>query len=188
VKRNFAVVCAVLMIGGSTLTANATKTPRPVKAVQLQKFTVAKDVTVPDKYMQSMMDDIAKQLTNTKQFQALAPLTTDAPAPATQPGILLKGQLLEFNPGSRAARFASANSGWVYLATKGGKKGEAKVRVHIQFIDSQSGQILREDDVEAVIKGNPWDMNPAHAFGQSANATTPKIAKQIAKIAKTNLQ
>ena len=92
---------------------------------------------------------------------------------------------MEFSPGSRAARMG-AGSGWGYAATKGGRKGEAKARAHIQFIDSESGKLLHEEDVEGVVRGNPLDMNPKHTFGASANETTGKIAKQIAKVAKSN--
>jgi hypothetical protein len=178
----------LLLIGGSVLTAHGAKTSPATKPLQIQQFTTAEGVTVTDKYMQSMMKNIAEQLKNTKRFRSVALGIASSPGQTTQPGILLTGQLLEYNPGSRAKRFASANSGVVYAATKGGRNGEAKARAHIQFIDSESGKLLNEEDVEGVVKGNPWDMNPAHSFGQSANATTGKIAKQIAKVAKSNFR
>jgi hypothetical protein len=137
--------------------------------------------------MQSMMENIVKQLTNTKRFQAVVLGIPGSPIQSTQPGILLTGQLLEFSPGNRAARlFAGGLVG--YAATKGGRKGEAKARAHIQFIDSESGKLLHEEDVEGVVKGKPdqFDMNIKHTFGVSANETTQKIAKQIASVAKSN--
>jgi len=175
-----------LMIGSSVLSAYGAKKPPATKTLQIQQFTTAENVSVTDKYMQVMMKNIVKQLANTKRFQTVVLGTTGSPVQSSQPGILLTGQLLECRPGSRAARFAAANSGLVYAATKGGRVGEAKVRAHIQFMDFESGKLLHEEDVEGVVRGNPWDMNPKHTFGQSANATTQKIAKQIANFAKSN--
>jgi len=175
-----------LLIGSSVLTAYGAKTPPATKTLQIQQFTTAENVTVTDKYMQSMMKNIVKKLKNTKRFQSVALQTTGSPAQPTQPGILLTGQLLEYNRGSRAARFAAGSSVYGYGATKGGRAGEAKVRAHIQFIDSESGKLLHEEDVEGVVRGNPLDMNPKHTFGPSANETTQKIAKQIANVAKSN--
>jgi hypothetical protein len=69
---------------------------------------------------------------------------------------------------------------------KGRPEGEAKARAHIQFINSESGKILHEEDIEGVVRGSPVEMNIKHTFGASANETTQKIAKQIASIAKSN--
>ena len=138
--------------------------------------------------MQSMMKNIVKQLTSTKRFQVVALGTTGSPVrPTSQPGmILLTGQLLEFSPGKRAARMFAGLIG--YATTKRGRAGEAKARVHIQFTDFESGELLHEEDVEGVVRGHPFDtsMNFSHAFGPSANETGEHIAKQIAKVAKSN--
>ena len=75
-----------------------------------------------------------------------------------------------------------------YATTKRGRAGEAKARVHIQFIDSESGKLLHEEDVEGVVRGHPFDMNMRHSFGPSANETGEHIAKQIANAAKSNFQ
>jgi hypothetical protein len=184
-SRKLSPLWIFLLISSSVLTTYGAKKPPPTQTLQIQQFTTAENVTVTDKYMQAMMKNIVKQLTNTKRFQSVALGTAGSPAQPSQPVILLTGQLLEYNPGSRAARMG-AGSGWGYAATKGGRLGEAKVRAHIQFIDSESGKILHEEDVEGVVRGNPLDMNPKHTFGASANETTQKIAKQIASVAKSN--
>jgi hypothetical protein len=187
-KKQSSIWISLLMIGSSVLTAYGAKTPPATKPLQIQQFTTAQGVTVTDKYMQSMMKNIVAQLKSTKRFQTVALGAPGSPVQPTQPGILLTGQLLEFSPGNRAARFGAGASGHVYLATKGGRIGQAIVRAHIQFIDSESGKLLHEEDVQGVVRGNPLDPNPAHMFGQSANTTTQKIAKQVAKVAKSNFK
>jgi hypothetical protein len=185
--KKLSPIWMVLLIGSSLSTAYGAKTSPPTRILQIQQFTTAENVTVTDKYMQSMMKNIANQLKNTRRFQSVALGLPGSSAESTQQGILLTGQVLEYDPGSRAARFAAGTSEG-YGATKGGRKGEAKVRAHIQFIDSETGKLLHEEDVEGVVRGSPLDMNPKHTFGASANETTGKIAKQIAKVAKSNFQ
>jgi hypothetical protein len=187
-SKNLSSPWIFLLIGSSVLTAYGAKKPPPTQTLQIQQFSTAENVTVTDKYMQAMMMNIVKQLTNTKRFQSVALGTTGSPVQPTKPGVLLKGQLLEYDPGSRAKRFVAESSLYGYAGTKGGQVGEAKVRAHIQFIDSESGNLLHEEDVEGVVRGKPYDMNLKHTFGPSANETTQKIAKQIASAAKANFQ
>ena len=187
-SKKLSPIWIILLIGSSALTSYGAKKSAPTQTLQIQPFTAGQDVKVTDKYMQEMMKNIVKQLTNTKRFRIVVLGTAGSPAQSTQPGILLTGELSTYNPGSRAARFGAGSSGWIYLATKGGRAGEAKVTAHVQFIDSETGTLLHEEDVEGVVRGNPLDMNPKHTFGASANETTQKIAKQIASAAKSDLR
>jgi hypothetical protein len=174
-----------LLTGSSVLTAYGAKKPPPTQALQIQEFTTAENVTVTDKFMQAMMKNIVKQLTNTKRFQTVVLGPTGSPVQSTQPGVLLTGQLLEFSPGKRAARFLAGGLAG-YAATGGGRAGEAKARVHVRFIEPESGKLLHEEDVEGVVRGHPFDMSMKHSFGPSANEAGEHIAKQIASVAKSN--
>jgi TolB-like protein len=178
-----------LLIASGVLTAYGAKKPPPTQTLQIQPFTTAENVTVTDKYRESMMKDIVKELTNTKRFQSVVLGTTGSPAQPTQPGILLTGQLLEYRSGSRAARIFAGGGLVEYGATGAGRLGEAKAKAHIQFIDSESGKILHEQDVESVVRNHPYNINLKDQFtGGSANETEQRIAKKIASAAKSDFK
>jgi len=83
--------------------------------------------------------------------------------------LLLKGQVVHYNPGSRAARYL--------LGGLGGGKGS--IVIQVSFIDKISGNSLSEASFEGEIK--------AGAFGGGIGETHVAIAKEIVQFMKSNL-
>lgn len=167
-----------ILLGWSIAPAHAASTPAS-RQLEITPFTVAKGMKLPDGYLASMTEEISRQLQHTTCFGIVyLQSQTRIPLP-NEHRTLLSGQISDFEAGNRAARLLSGGPVG-YAASKGGRKGQADATAHVKFVDSESGQVLAESDVHAVLRNNP--LNP-NLTGGNAKETGKGLAREIAKLA-----
>jgi hypothetical protein len=128
------------------------------------RFDTLNGIDFPPDYLATMMDELVHELAGTNRFQQVL-REGETPAEANTSIVQLIGTVTEFNKGNRAVR---------YMVGFGA--GKTKVKAHVKFIDSASGHIVLEKDVD----GKVWI---GFIGGESIGATRG-LAKEVAKVAK----
>jgi hypothetical protein len=158
-------ICLFLTMSVALATLMAA--PPPSKTIEVTAFEAAKGVDVPPDFQAALMDELVKQLTETKKFaKILRP--GDAPLDPATPRLKLIGVVTNVEEGSRAAR-----------VMVGFGAGSAHMAAHVKFIDAVSGEVKFESDV----RGRMW----AGWGGGNALKAANSLAKNIVKLAKDKL-
>jgi len=121
---------------------------------------------VPEEVRKGIPDKIAKQLLEDKVFPRVIRNESDMQGQV----LLIKGQVVQYNPGSRAMR---------YLAGPLLGTGKGSVIVNIKFIDKTNGKDIAEANFEGEIKGG--------VFGGGFDDTYNKVATEAMQFIKANL-
>lgn len=155
------VAAALLLAPASASTARSHK----YEAVQVMRFTVEPGSDLPQDYFATMMEELITQLNKTHRFhQVLREGETPAePAQTLQ----LTGTVTRFNKGNRAVR---------YIVGFGA--GKTKIVAHVKFVDSATGAVQLEKNVD----GKVW----IGFMGGESMGATKGLAKDVAKVARKN--
>ncbi|MDY7038503.1 MAG: DUF4410 domain-containing protein [Thermodesulfobacteriota bacterium] len=121
---------------------------------------------IPIEIKKGIPDEIAKELTGQNVFAKIA----RSPIETNESILLLKGKIIQYNPGSRGMRWLTGPLWGV---------GKGSVIVNIEFIEKESGKKLAESRFEGEIKGG--------FFGGGIEETHAKIANEISQFVKSNL-
>ncbi|HLH01773.1 MAG TPA: hypothetical protein VKX25_03315 [Bryobacteraceae bacterium] len=71
----------------------------------------------------------------------------------------------------------------MYAITKGGRKGQAEIALHVKLRDAITQQTIFEQDAHASLRNNPLNLKMQTAMtGGDASQTANGIAKAIAKM------
>lgn len=135
------------------------------EAIQVMRFTVEPGSDLPQDYFATMMEELVTQLNRTHRFQQVL-RDGETPAEPAQT-IQLQGTVTRFNKGNRAVR---------YMVGFGA--GKTKIVAHVKFIDSATGAVQLEKDVD----GKVW----IGFMGGESMGATKGLAKDVAKVAKKN--
>lgn len=139
------------------------------KDIEITAFEAAKGVDLPPDFQAALLDELAKQLTESKKFaKVLRP--GEAPADPAAPRLKLTGIVTNVEEGSRAAR-----------ALVGFGAGSAHMAAHVKFIDAASGEVKFESDTRGRLLGT-WSVG-----GGDAIKVARDLAKNIVKLAKEKL-
>jgi hypothetical protein len=114
------------------------------------------------------MEELVRELSATIRFYQVL-RQGETPAEANTPTLQLVDTVNEFNKGNRAVR---------YMVGFGA--GKTKVKAHVKFVDSATGDILFEKNVD----GKVWI---GFIGGESIGATRG-LAKEVAKVAKRSFR
>ncbi len=133
-------------------------------AIEVVKFDVREGIQFPPDYQVLLVEDLIKQLENSKKFKQVI-RTGENPADAAAPALKLTGTITEYKAGSRAKR---------YLVGFGA--GKTKVVAQVQFVDRTTGSVLLDRKVDGkVIIG---------VIGGDSRGATNGLAKEVSKVAK----
>jgi hypothetical protein len=121
---------------------------------------------VPEEAKKGISEKITKELLEEKVF---AEVLREEDGNQTS-GLLIKGQVVQYNPGSRAMR---------YLAGPFLGAGKGSIIVNIKFIDKASGREIAESSFEGEIRGG--------VFGGGFDDTYNKVATEVVQFIKANL-
>src|SRR5579864_8101368 len=159
-----------LLVGLATLSiavssaSDATPHAGQYQNIQIMRFDTLNGIDFPSEYLVTMMEELVHELGATNRFQQVL-REGETPAVANTPTIQLIGTVTQFNKGNRAVR---------YMVGFGA--GKTKVKARVKFVDSVTGRILLEKDVD----GRVWI---GFIGGESIGATRG-LAKEVAKVAK----
>jgi len=161
------------------VSAQDAKSSKEVKGkyqnIEVTKFDIKEGVEFPSDSLNVMIAEIVEELKQLNKFkQVTSANETKTDTNKTEDGaktetdgatIRLSGTITKFKKGSRAKR---------YLIGFGA--GTTKVVAHVKFIDTVTGNVLFEKDVDGkVIIG---------FFGGDSSGSTRGLAKEVAKVAK----
>lgn len=138
-------------------------------ALEIVPFDIPADVNLPDSFKEALNRDLVEQLQKTQVFSHVFLTGQKADGAANAP-LKLTGSITAFNKGNRAER---------YIVGFGA--GKTSLKAHIQFIDSASGMVRFESDVEGSVAGY------FKAFGGDSKDSADGLAKEVAKGAKKKL-
>ena len=163
-KYLFLSISVCLLFASAALAQQATAEKKIYKNVAVEKFTIAQGVEkFPEASLDVMMAEIVDELKRLQKFEAVA-LNAET---ATTDGIHLSGTITKYKPGSRTARYMI-----------GFGAGMTKVKAKIKFVDTATGNVLFEKEIDGkVVMG---------FFGGDKNDATRGLAREIAEIAKKN--
>ena len=128
---------------------------------------VAGSSQVPDEAKKGIADKIAEELADQKIFKEVLREDKDT---AGAPAVLIKSQVLQFNPGSRAMR---------YVAGPFFGAGKGSVIINVKFIEKATGREIAESSFEGEIRGG--------VFGGGFDDTYNKVATEVVQFIKANL-
>jgi hypothetical protein len=140
------------------------QSPAKLANVEVTAFEAAKGVDFPPDLQAKLMDELVKQLTESKKFGKIVRAGEANPDPSASL-LKLSGVVTAVDEGSRAAR---------YMVGFGA--GKASIMSHVKFVDAASGAVKFESDVKATMKGGL-------AGGNTLNVAK-NLAKNIVKLAK----
>ena len=120
---------------------------------------------VPAEVKKEIPDMIVKELSEQKLFEKVERGSGGSGGSI----LLLKGQVIQYNPGSRGMRYLTGPFWGV---------GKGSVIVNVKFIDKSSEKELAEATFEGEIKGG--------LFGGGIDETHEKIAEEIVQFLKSN--
>lgn len=120
--------------------------------------------TVPMKVRREIADAVARQL---KESGLFAEVERDE-ALTVQSVLLLRGAVVDYDPGSRAGR---------YMTPFGSGKGRIEVRV--KFVDKASGAELAEANFEGVVRAGLLGGSSTETYGQVAQEIVQFIEKSF---------
>lgn len=159
---------ALLTSAASSLLAGSDDARSTVyQVIEVMRFNSGPGVDFPPDYLATMMEELVAQLTETGKFQQVL-RQGETPAQANTPTIRLIGTVTDFNKGSRAMRYVV-----------GFGAGKTKVKAHVKFIDSSTGDVRLEKNVDGAV----WI---GFIGGESIGATRG-LAKEVAKLAASRL-
>src|SRR5262245_15768856 len=164
-KRKTRVLSAIALAAFLTFPAMSQEKIEKNKYQQIEitRFEIKQDVKFPADYLVTMTEELVTQIKETQKFKQVLREGESAPEGAA-PKIKLVGVVTEFNPGSRTMRFMV-----------GMGAGKTKIVAHVKFLDSATGAVLLEKDVDGkVILGGMIK-------GESIGATRG-LAKEVAKL------
>jgi hypothetical protein len=148
----------------SAIGAAERQTKSPYQNIQIHRFDVQSGVDFPADYLATMMEDLVEQIDKTQLFKQVL-RQGESPAEANTSTVQLVGNVVRFNKGSRATR---------YIVGFGA--GTTKVVAHIKLVDSVSGEVKLEADVDGkVVIG---------FIGGDSMGATRGLAKEVAKVIK----
>ena len=109
-------------------------------------------------------DTVAEQLRESKLFAEVSRENRGA----AESVLLMKGQFLKYNPGSRTARYMGQ-----------GESGKTSIIVNVTFIETTTGRELAEVNVKGEITGG--------LFGGSGTETHNQISQEIVQFIRDSL-
>ena len=135
-------------------------------ALEIVPFNVPAEVNLPDDFKEALQHGLVEQLQKTQLFSHVF-LHGQKPDGAPDASLRLTGSITTFNKGNRAERYVV-----------GFGAGKTSLRAHIQFVDTASGMVKFESDVEGKVTGY------FKAFGGESKDAADGLAKEVAKDAR----
>lgn len=132
--------------------------------VAVEKFTVQEKVEFEEENLKNLMTELILALRETNKFQKVTYLDDKSEKP-TEPTLKITGVITKYSKGSRAAR---------YLIGFGA--GATKVKAKVKFIDSVSGDVLLEKEIDGAV----W----IGLFGGKSDEAKSDLAKDITNLVK----
>lgn len=192
-KYKFIACLTILMVFSAASFSQDKKVSTAIKEkyenIKVVKFDIKPGVKFPESSLDVMMAEIVDELKKLNTFKQVL-MEAELERKSSQSGeeikvetsknenkiinetseatIRLIGEITEYKPGSRTAR---------YLIGFGA--GMTKVKAHIKFVDATTGRVVFEKDVDGkVIIG---------IFGGDSNNATRGFAREVAEIVKGKL-
>jgi hypothetical protein len=163
-KRTLLLITVVLPAIVLAVSAAASDKPIATKYeyVQVNRFEIAPGVDFPVDYQLAMVEDLVKQLENTKKLSQV--MRQGEPLPEGKPVLRITGTVTKFSKGSQAER---------YLVGFGA--GKTVIVVQVKFLNTANELLLDRKVDGKVIIG---------VMGGKSGGATNGVAKEIVKVAK----
>ncbi|HYG80273.1 MAG TPA: DUF4410 domain-containing protein [Pyrinomonadaceae bacterium] len=154
------LVCAPVL----AQTAGTGTVKNKYQNIEVVKFDIQEGVNFPPESRDVIMAQVVEELKELKKFTQVSNVGETVPEGAG-PTVRLTGTITKYKPGSRAKR---------YLIGFGA--GATKVVAHIKYVDTATGNVLFEKDVD----GKVW----IGLFGGDSSGATRGLAKEVSKVTK----
>lgn len=164
-------LCLLFAVSGFAQ-QNATE-KKAYQNIEVETFKVKDGVEFTSEQIENLMAGVVYALKNTKNFENVTLLSASQtagtnPADATQNGTLkIVGEITKYDKGNRAARYFI-----------GFGAGATKVNANVKFIDTNTGSVVLEKQVDGVV----W----IGFFGGDSSGAKSGLAKEIANLSKKN--
>lgn len=136
----FAFGCA----SGRTQIIQPSKTGfRNYRVLEITDFTSTVGHKVPAEYLQSLPNKIANEVTLLHLFQAVKRVPTPPKERTATPTLVLKGVVVEYEPGSRGKRWCAGVTGW----------GKGFMTVQLTALDRNTREVIAMANVGCELQG-----------------------------------
>ena len=170
-QREFILGLFVILLGCAPVFAQTAKATDSFKNkyqnIDVVRFDIAEGINFPPESRDVIMAQIIEELKQLKKFKQVSNTGETLPE-GIGPTVRLSGTITKYKPGSRAKRYFI-----------GFGAGATKVTAHIKFVDTATGNVVLEKDVN----GKVW----IGFFGGESSGATRGLAKEVAKVAKKQL-
>ena len=158
----------VILLGCAPVFAQTANASGSVKNkyqnIEVVRFDIKEGVNFPPESRDVIMAQVIEELKQLKKFNQVSNMGETIPDGAGTT-VRLSGTITKYKPGSRAKR---------YLIGFGA--GATKVVAQIKFVDTATGNVLFEKDVD----GKVW----IGFLGGESSGATRGLAKEVAKVTK----
>jgi hypothetical protein len=119
---------------------------------------------VPAEYLQVIPNEIAKKVTLLNLFQAVERVPIPPKERTGTPTLVLKGAIIEYDPGSRGKRWCAGPLGW----------GKGFMTVQLTALDRNTKEVIALANVGCELQGG--------FFGGSFSEATKKLVDEAAEL------
>ena len=149
----------------------AADTAVPYTALEISPLEVPSGIDLPGDFQAALTQSLVEQMETTHKFAQVF-VRGRKPDGAPEAPLRLTGSITDYKKGSRAVRYLA---GPAALAGP----GKTSLKAHVQFIDTASGAVKFETDVDGKVAMG--------LMGGDSKGAARGLAKEVAKNAKSGL-
>jgi hypothetical protein len=140
---------------------------RNYQVLEITDFESTVGPRVPAEYLQSLPNDIANRVSALHLFQAVQRVPTPPKERTATPTLVLKGVVIEYEPGSRGKRWCAGVTGW----------GKGFMTVQLTALDRNTKEAIAVANVGCELQGG--------FFGGSFSGATKKLVDEAVEYIQT---
>lgn len=172
-KKKYAVMILLVFVfgcaSGRTQIIQPKKTGfRNYRVLEITDFTSTVGPKVPAEYLQSLPNEIAKEVTLLNLFDAVKRVPTPPKEKTATPTLVVKGVAIEYEPGSRGKRWCAGMTGW----------GKGFMTVQLTALDRNTSEVIAMANVGCELQGG--------FFGGSFSEATKKLVDEAVEFIQVN--
>lgn len=172
-KKWFTISLCALLISGCASSRTQILQPKKIgfsnyPVIEVVDFDNNIGGEVPFGMVQELPNSLAKELTALNLFKVVNRIPLENMAAPAEKTLVLKGNIIEFNPGSRGKRYWGGMLGW----------GKGFMTIQLTALDKKSR--------EEIFKGNVGSELSGGFFGGSFEGAVEKLQEEMVKCIQIN--
>ena len=140
---------------------------RNYQVLEITDFESTVGPRIPEQYLQSLPNDIANRVSLLHLFQAVQRVPTVPKESTATPTLVIKGTVIEYDPGSRGKRWCAGVTGW----------GKGFMTVQLTALDRNTKEEIAVANVGCELQGG--------FFGGSFSGATKKLVDEAVEYIQT---